>query len=51
VSLNADLVRARCTEIEESLSRLERFRSLPLEAFLQDVADLREFSRAVLKLL
>jgi uncharacterized protein YutE (UPF0331/DUF86 family) len=36
VSLNADLVRARCTEIEESLARLERFKTLSLEMFLAD---------------
>jgi hypothetical protein len=28
MKLNPDLVRARCTEIEESVSRLERFRGL-----------------------
>jgi uncharacterized protein YutE (UPF0331/DUF86 family) len=36
MSLNADLVRARCAEIEESVSRLERFRSLSREQFLSD---------------
>lgn len=36
MSLNADLIRARCSEIEESVSRLERFKSLSVEAFLSD---------------
>jgi len=36
VKLNPDLVRARCTEIEESVSRLERLRDLPRERFLAD---------------
>lgn len=36
MSFNADLIRARCTEIEESVTRLEEFRTLSLEAFLAD---------------
>jgi uncharacterized protein YutE (UPF0331/DUF86 family) len=42
VTLNADLVRARCTEIEESLKRLEGLRALSLEDFLasQDTLDI-----------
>ena len=36
MSVNADLIRARCTEIEESVARLEAFRTLSLEAFLSD---------------
>lgn len=42
MKLNPDLVRARCTEIEESVSRLERFRGLSREQFFadQDTLDL-----------
>jgi uncharacterized protein YutE (UPF0331/DUF86 family) len=42
MNLNADLVRTRCAEIEESLGRLERFKPLSREAFLadQDTLDL-----------
>lgn len=36
MSLNADLVRARCAEIEESVGRLERFQGLTRDAFLAD---------------
>jgi uncharacterized protein YutE (UPF0331/DUF86 family) len=36
MSVNTDLIRARCAEIEESVSRLEEFRSLSLDAFLSD---------------
>jgi uncharacterized protein YutE (UPF0331/DUF86 family) len=36
VNLNADLIRARCTEIEESVSRLERFQALSREEFLSN---------------
>ena len=36
MSLNPDLVRARCTEIEESVLRLERFRSIGREEFLSN---------------
>jgi uncharacterized protein YutE (UPF0331/DUF86 family) len=36
VSLDRDVVRSRCAEIEESLTRLEAFRSMPLEQFLAD---------------
>jgi uncharacterized protein YutE (UPF0331/DUF86 family) len=40
--LNEDLVRARCTEIYDSLGRLERFRSVSKSQFLadQDMLDL-----------
>jgi len=42
MSLNADLIRARCTEIEDSIQRLERFQSLSKAEFLsnQDTLDL-----------
>lgn len=42
MSLNPDLVRARCTEIEESVGRLERFKGLARDEFLsnQDTLDL-----------
>ncbi len=36
MKLNPDRVRARCAEIEESLSRLERLRNLTREQFLGD---------------
>jgi uncharacterized protein YutE (UPF0331/DUF86 family) len=36
VSLDRDVVRSRCAEIEESLARLESFRSMTLEEFLAD---------------
>ncbi len=36
MKLNPDLVRTRCTEIEESVQRLERFRGLSREQFLAD---------------
>jgi uncharacterized protein YutE (UPF0331/DUF86 family) len=36
MSFNTDLIRARCAEIEESVTRLEEFRALSLEAFLSD---------------
>lgn len=36
MSLNADLIRARCAEIEESLGRLERFGGMSREALLAD---------------
>lgn len=41
MSLNPDLIRARCAEIDSSLSRLEEFRRLPRERFLsnQDALD------------
>lgn len=41
MSLNPDLVRARCTEIEESIGRLERFKGLARDEFLsnQDTLD------------
>lgn len=34
MSLNADLIRARCGEIEESLRRLDRLRAMDRERFL-----------------
>ncbi|MEK7667446.1 MAG: DUF86 domain-containing protein [Gemmatimonadota bacterium] len=42
MSLNADVIRARCGEIEESLQRLERFRTMGREQFLveRDAQDL-----------
>lgn len=42
MSLNPDLVRARCGEIEDSLRRLERLRAMDREHFLadQDALDL-----------
>jgi len=36
MSLNAELVRSRCSEIEESISRLERFQSVGREEFLSN---------------
>ena len=33
MSVNADLIRARCAEIEASVARLEQFQTLSLEAF------------------
>lgn len=36
MTLNPDLIRARCAEIEESLGRLERFGAMSREAFLAD---------------
>ena len=36
MSLNADLIRTRCAEIEESVGRLERFGAMPREAVLAD---------------
>jgi hypothetical protein len=36
MSLNPDLVRARCSEIEESVRRLEQFRSISREQFLSN---------------
>jgi uncharacterized protein YutE (UPF0331/DUF86 family) len=36
MSLNPDLIRARCAEIDSSLSRLEEFRHLPREQFLSN---------------
>jgi uncharacterized protein YutE (UPF0331/DUF86 family) len=42
MSLNADLIRQRCAEIEESVSRLERVKALPRKEFLanQDTLDI-----------
>lgn len=42
MSLNPDLIRTRCGEIEDSVSRLERLRVLSRDAFLadQDTLDL-----------
>ena len=36
MNLNADLIRARCAEIEDSVVRLERFKPLTREEFLAD---------------
>lgn len=36
MTLNADLVSARCTEITDSLGRLERIRGIPRDQFLGD---------------
>ena len=36
MTLNPEVIRARCAEIEESVLRLERFRPLSREAFLAD---------------
>lgn len=43
MNLNQELVRARCQEIEDALSRLEEIKTMPEEAFLksrdmQDIA-------------
>ena len=42
MSLNADLIRQRCAEIEESVSRLERVKALPRKDVLanQDTLDI-----------
>jgi uncharacterized protein YutE (UPF0331/DUF86 family) len=42
MTLNPDLIRARCAEIDASLSRLEGLRHLPRETFLsnQDTLDI-----------
>lgn len=41
MSVNPDLIRARCGEIQGSLTRLESFRAMSREAFLnnQDAVD------------
>lgn len=36
MTLNSDLIRSRCAEIEDSLNRLEEFRSIRREAFLEN---------------
>lgn len=36
MTLNPELIRTRCQEIEESLSRLERVKAVPREDFLKD---------------
>lgn len=36
MTLNPDVVRARCAEIEESLQRLEALAAIPLDDFLAD---------------
>jgi len=36
MSLNPELIRTRCQEIEESLGRLERIKAVPREDFLKD---------------
>lgn len=42
MTLNPDVIRARCAEIDSSLSRLEELRRLPRETFLsnQDTLDI-----------
>lgn len=42
MTLNVDLIRTRCTEIDESLARLEHIRRLPIDDFLasQDTLDI-----------
>lgn len=42
MTLNSDLIRSRCAEIEASLNRLEEFRSVQREAFLanRDMLDI-----------
>jgi len=37
MTLNQELIRTRCQELEESLERLERIRETPKEAFLNDL--------------
>lgn len=36
MTLNPDVVRARCQEIEEAVARLTRLRAMPRDAFLRD---------------
>ena len=36
MTLNPDVVRARCAEIEESVQRLETLAAIPLDDFLAD---------------
>ena len=43
MSLNQELIRTRCQEIEESLSRLERIRKIPKQIFLND-GDLQDIA-------
>lgn len=45
MSLNSELIRSRCQEIEDSLSRLEKLREKPKEAFLanQDIQDIASY--------
>jgi hypothetical protein len=33
MTLNVDLVRSRCADMEDAVARLERFGSMPLEQF------------------
>lgn len=42
MTLNPDLIRFRCAEIEESLNRLEEFRFVPRDVFLanRDMLDI-----------
>ena len=42
MTLNPDLIRSRCAEIEDSLNRLEEFRSVPRDVFLanRDMLDI-----------
>ncbi|MFQ5738906.1 MAG: hypothetical protein ACE5JX_07810 [Acidobacteriota bacterium] len=45
MSLNADLIRARCGEIEQSVQRLEEFQDVPVEELLsnQDWLDIASY--------
>jgi len=43
MTLDADIVRSRCTEIEQALERLDRIRGAGREAFLAD-ADARDIA-------
>ena len=43
MTLNQELIRTRCQEIEESLSRLERIRIVPKEIFMKD-GDLQDIA-------
>jgi hypothetical protein len=55
MTLNADLVRSRCADIEEAVVRLERFGSMPVEQFVgnyrNSLPDLRAFGAAVVRLI
>jgi hypothetical protein len=37
MTLDADLVRGRCGEIEESVARLEKLAAIPRDRFLADL--------------
>ncbi len=36
MTLNADLVRSRCADMEEAVNRLQRFAAMPVEEFVGD---------------